>query len=115
LPLAQCLAASWQRRCQRWLANSRIDVQVLYGPLIPWAIEHWQNPGHTLHLATRTTILWNCFYVVVFSVVIHNWAILLPWQALEYPSASVSASVSIPLLNLRCAPPTATLTVEAGA
>jgi hypothetical protein len=31
LPLADSLAASWQRRCQRWLANRRIDVQALYG------------------------------------------------------------------------------------
>ena len=57
LPLAHCLAASWQRRCQRWLANSRIDVEALYGPLILWAIEYWQNPGHTLHLALDTTML----------------------------------------------------------
>jgi len=34
LPLAHCLAVSWQRRCGRWLANSRIDVQALYGPLV---------------------------------------------------------------------------------
>ena len=26
LLMAHCLAASWQRRCQRWLANSRIGV-----------------------------------------------------------------------------------------
>ena len=30
LPLAHCLASSWQRRCQRWLSNRRIDVEVLY-------------------------------------------------------------------------------------
>ena len=29
LPLAHCLASSWQRRCERWLANSSIDVQML--------------------------------------------------------------------------------------
>jgi len=38
--LVYCLAASWQWRCQRWLANSRIDVAALYRPLILWAIEH---------------------------------------------------------------------------
>ena len=70
LPLGYCLAASWQRRCQRWLANSRIDVQALYGPLILWAIQHWQKPGHTLHLALDTTVLWNRFCVVVVSVVV---------------------------------------------
>ena len=41
LPLAYCLAASWQRRCGRWLANGRIDVEALYGPLILWAIQQW--------------------------------------------------------------------------
>ena len=95
LPLADCLAASWQRRCQRWLANRRIDVQALYGPLILWAIQHWQKPGHSLHLALDTTMLWNRFCVVVLSVVIYNRAIPLLWQTLEHPSASVSASVSI--------------------
>ncbi|MCP9824256.1 hypothetical protein [Synechococcus sp. EJ6-Ellesmere] len=34
LPLGHCLAASWQRRCQRWLSNSRIDDGALYGSLI---------------------------------------------------------------------------------
>lgn len=99
LPLAHCLAASWQRRCQRWLANSRIDAQAVYGPLIVWAIQHWQNPGHSLHLALDTTMLWNRFCVVVVSVVCHGRAIPLLWQTLEHPSASVSTSVSIALLE----------------
>jgi hypothetical protein len=99
LPLAHCFAASWQRRCQRWLANSRIDVEALYGPLVLWAMQQWQNPGHTLHLALDTTMLWNRFCVVVVSVVAHGRAIPLLWQTLEHPSASVSASVSIALLE----------------
>jgi len=99
LPLGHCLAASWQRRCQRWLANSRIDGEALYGPLVLWAIQHWQNPGHTLHLALDTTMLWNRFCVVVVSVVAHGRAIPPLWQTLEHPSASVSASVSIALLE----------------
>ena len=99
LPLAHCLAASWQRRCGRWLANGRIDVEALYGPLVLWAIEHWQNPGQALPLALDTTMLWNRFCVVVVSVVAHGRAIPLLWQTLEHPSASVSASVSIALLE----------------
>lgn len=51
LPLHHCLAASWQRRCRRWLSNGRIDPQTLYSPLLLWAIQPWQKPGHTLHLA----------------------------------------------------------------
>jgi hypothetical protein len=99
LPMTRCLAASWQRRCQRWLANSRIDVQALYGPLMLWAFQHWQKPDHSLHLALDTTLLWNRFCVVVLSVVAHGRAIPLLWQTLEHPSASVSASVSIALLE----------------
>ncbi|CAK6688451.1 hypothetical protein [Synechococcus sp. CBW1107] len=37
LPLGWCLAASWQRRAQRWLSHGRIDVEVLYIPLVLWA------------------------------------------------------------------------------
>ena len=86
LPLGHCLAPSWQRRCQRWLANARIDAQGLYGPLILWAIQGWQKPGHTLHLALDTTMLWNRICVVVVSVVCHGRAIPLLWQALEHPA-----------------------------
>lgn len=99
LPMAHCLAASWQRRCQRWLANTRIDVEALYGPLIRWAIQYWQKPGHSLHLALDTTVLWNRCCVVVLSVVCHGRAIPLLWQTLEHPSASVSAEVVIALLQ----------------
>jgi hypothetical protein len=99
LPLGRCLASSWQRRCQRWLSNSRIDPERLYSPLILWAIQGWQKPGQALHLALDTTMLWNRFCVVVLSVVAHGRAIPLLWQTLEHPSASVSASVSIALLE----------------
>ena len=75
LPLGHCLAASWQRRCQRWLSNSRIDVEALYGPLVLWAIQHWQKQGQALHLALDTTMLWNRFCTVVLSVVAHGRAI----------------------------------------
>ena len=44
-------------------------------------------------------MLWNRFCVVVLSVVAHGRAIPLLWQTLEHPSASVSASVSIALLE----------------
>jgi hypothetical protein len=99
LPLGRCLAASWQRRCQRWLSNSRIDPESLYGPLILWAIQGWRKPDQALHLALDTTMLWNRICVVVVSVVCHGRAIPLLWQTLEHPSASVSAAVSIGLLE----------------
>ena len=99
LPLGRCLAASWQRRCQRWLSNDRIDVEALYGPLILWAIQRWQTPGQALHLALDTTLLWNRYCVVMLSVVVHGRAVPLLWTTLDHPSASVSAEVSIALLN----------------
>lgn len=99
IPLGRCLAASWQHRCRRWLSNGRIDVEELYGPLVLWAIQQWQKPGQTLHLALDTTMLWNRFFVVVLSVVCHGRAIPLLWQTLEHPSASVSAEVVIALLQ----------------
>ncbi len=99
LPLGHRLAANWQRRAQRWLSNSRIDVEALYGPLVLWAIQHWQKPGHPLHLALDTTMLWNRCCVVVLSVVAHGRAIPLLWEALDHPSASVSAEIVIALLE----------------
>jgi hypothetical protein len=99
LPMAHCLAASWQRRCQRWLANNRIDVAALYSPLVLWAMQQWQKPGQALHLALDTTVLWNRFCVVVLSLVCHGRAIPLLWKTLEHPSASVSAAVVIALLE----------------
>ena len=99
LPLGHCLAASWQRRAQRWLSNSRIDVEALYGPLVLWAIQHWQKPGQALHLALDTTMLWNRCCVVVISVICHGRAVPLLWKALDHPSASVSAEVVIELLE----------------
>jgi len=99
LPLGRCLAASWQRRCQRWLCNTRIDVDALYGPLILWALQQWQKPGQVLHLALDTTMLWNRRCVLVLSVVCHGRAIPVLWRTLEHPSASVSAEISIALLE----------------
>lgn len=99
LPLGHCLAASWQRRCRRWLSNVRIDVESIYGPLILWALQERQKPGQALHLALDTTMLWNRCCVVVLSMVSHGRAIPLLWRTLEHPSASVSAEVSIALLE----------------
>lgn len=99
LPLGRCLAASWQRRCQRWLSNARVEIEPLYGPLVLWALQHWQKPGQRLHLALDTTMLWNRYCVVVLSVVCHGRAVPLLWTTLEHASASVSAEICISLLD----------------
>ncbi|MFN9546561.1 MAG: hypothetical protein ACK6AD_05765 [Cyanobacteriota bacterium] len=72
LPLSHCQAASWQWRIQRWLSKARIDRERLYGPLLLWAIQRWQQPGQDLVLALDATLLWNRFCVVVLSVVCHG-------------------------------------------
>jgi hypothetical protein len=79
------------------VTNRGIDAEALYGPLVLWSLQQWQKPGHTLHLALDTTVLWNRFCVVVLSVVCHSRAIPLLWQTLVHPSASVSAEVEITL------------------
>jgi hypothetical protein len=53
LPLGRCLASSWQRRCQRWLSNSRIDPESLYGPLILWAIQGGRVPSRGVNPEAR--------------------------------------------------------------
>jgi hypothetical protein len=45
IPLNRYLPAIWQRRCRRWLGKSRIDAESLYGPLVLWAMQQWQQPG----------------------------------------------------------------------
>lgn len=99
LPLGYCFAGSWQRRVQRWLSNCRIEIGPLYGGLILWALQHWQKPGERLLLALDTTMLWNRYCVVVVSVVVHGRAIPVLWQTLEHSSASISAEISIAMLE----------------
>jgi hypothetical protein len=99
LPMGYCLAASWQRRCQRWLSNARIDVEPLFGSLIHWALQYWKKPGQPLHLALDTTLLWNRYCIVMVSIVAHGRAIPLVWRTLEHSSASISAELSIAMLQ----------------
>jgi hypothetical protein len=44
--LNRSLPASWQRRYRRWLSNGRIAPEALYSPLVLWAMQQWQRPGH---------------------------------------------------------------------
>lgn len=41
-----CYAQSTQRRFARWLGNPRVEVQMLYAPLIQHALREWGK--HTL-------------------------------------------------------------------
>ena len=50
-------AQSHQRRFMRWLANDRLDVDALYGPLIQDALSNWHS--ERLYLAVDTSVLWD--------------------------------------------------------
>ena len=80
LPMGHCLATSWQRRCQRWLSNGRVDVEPLFGSLIQWALHNWCESGKALHLALGTTMLWRWFGIVTAS-----WLYLLSHMVEPFP------------------------------
>ena len=87
------LVASCQRRRQRWLDNSRIDVESLYGQLILWGIEHGQNQA--------TPFIWP-WISPCFRTASAGWPMPGPSSCSGRPwasGASVSASVSIALLE----------------
>ncbi len=94
-----CLAVSWQRRWQSWLSNARVDVEPLVGSLIQWALHNWRESGKALHRALDTTMVWNRYGVVVVSIVMHGRAIPLVWRTFKHPGASISAEISISMLQ----------------
>ncbi|MFM8275429.1 MAG: hypothetical protein ACKN89_00325 [Cyanobium sp.] len=81
------------------ISNVHIDVSVIYGPLMIWAMQQWQKPDKILHLALDITMLWNSHCVVMLFCVCHGRAIPVLWTRLEHSSASVSAEVVISLLQ----------------
>lgn len=81
-------AQSTQRRFRRWLANRRIEVAPLYGPLIQQALQAWGT--HTLYLALDTSLLWNQYCLIRLSVVYRGRAVPIVWEVLEHGSSSVT-------------------------
>ncbi|NBD31543.1 MAG: hypothetical protein GVY17_00850 [Cyanobacteria bacterium] len=60
LPYIPCrgkYAQSQQRRLQRWLHNSRINIHRLYQPLITAALSTWQEPN--LIKAVKEELRWH--------------------------------------------------------
>lgn len=81
-------AQSTQRRFRRWLANRRIEVAPLYGPLIQQALREWGT--QTLYLALDTSMLWNQYCLLRLSVVYRGRAVPVMWEVIEHGSSSVS-------------------------
>jgi hypothetical protein len=90
-------AQSTQRRFRRWLANRRIEVVPLYGPLIQQALQEWGT--HTMYLALETSLLWNQYCLLRLSVVYRGRAVPIVWDVVQHSSSSVTHAVYAALLD----------------
>ncbi|MBD1944375.1 hypothetical protein H6F50_18785 [Coleofasciculus sp. FACHB-712] len=86
-------AQSHQRRFSRWLHNSRIHVQRVYSPLIVAALAQWGVSKITV--IEDTTMLWDEYCLIRFSIQYRGRAIPLVWRVLHYGSSSVR-SIGLP-------------------
>ncbi len=93
-------AQSVQRRFQRWLHNSRIQVHHLYAPLIQEALADWGE--YKLYLALDTSMLWNQYCLIRISVTYRGRAVPIVWQVLKHKSSSVSYEAYKQLLDSAC-------------
>jgi hypothetical protein len=90
-------AQSTQRRFARWLANPRVEVQSLYGPLIQQALREW-GP-HTRYLALDTSMLWNQYCLIRLSLIYRGRAVPVVWEVVEHGSSSVPHAAYEALLD----------------
>jgi len=90
-------AQSLVRRFRRWLANNRITVEPLYGPLIEQAMMGWV--GKRMYVALDTSMLWNTYCLIRLSVIYRGRAVPLVWRVIEHGSAAVSFETYQDLLN----------------
>lgn len=81
-------AQSLVRRFRRWLANNRLTVEPLYGPLIEQAVVGWV--GKRMYVALDTSMLWNTYCLIRLSVIYRGRAVPLVWRVIEHGSAAVS-------------------------
>jgi Transposase DDE domain len=81
-------AQSLVRRFRRWLANNRLTVEPLYGPLIEQAVVGWV--GKRMDVALDTSMLWNTYCLIRLSVIYRGRAVPLVWRVIEHGSAAVS-------------------------
>jgi len=93
-------AQSVQRRFQRWLHNSRIQVHHLYAPLIQEALADWGK--YKLYLALDTSMLWNQYCLIRISVTYRGRAVPIVWEVLKHKSSSVSYETYKQLLDSAC-------------
>lgn len=90
-------AQSTQRRFARWLQNPRVEVAVLYAPLIQQAVAEWGKQAR--YLALDTTMLWKRYCVIRISLVYRGRAVPLVWEVLEHGSSRVAYEAYAALLD----------------
>lgn len=97
IPCRGRYAQSQQRRLQRWLHNSRINVHRLYKPLIESALSTWQEPK--MYLSLDTSVFWQDYCLIRLAVVHRGRAIPVVWRVLKHGSATVAFNDYWELLN----------------
>ena len=104
IPCRGVFAQSKQRRVQRWLYNSRINVHRLYKPLVTAALAGWEDD--CLYLSLDTTLFWDEYCFIRLAVVHRGRALPVAWRVLEHPSAMVSFAAYRQLLSdaAKCLP-----------
>jgi hypothetical protein len=80
-------AQSTVRRFRRWLANDKLEVCSLYGPLMQQALAEWG--AQALYIALDTSMLWNTYCLIRLSVIYRGRAVPLVWCVLPHGSAQV--------------------------
>ena len=85
------------RRFRRWLDNDKIEVHLLYGPLMQQALVGWVEK--TLYVALDTSMLWDTYCMVRLCVVYRGRAVPLVWGVMEHGSAMVAYDVYQELLD----------------
>ncbi|MEL6131311.1 MAG: transposase, partial [Cyanobacteria bacterium J06628_4] len=88
IPCRGKYAQSKQRRIQRWLYNSRINVHRLYKPLIQAALADWKES--CIYLSLDTSLFWDEYCLVRLVVVHRGRALPVVWRVMEHRSASVA-------------------------
>jgi hypothetical protein len=90
-------AQSTERRFSRWCHNQRIDVAMLYDPLIKNAVRLWGET--TLYIALDTSMLWNSYCQIRLCIIYRGRAIPLVWKTIKHGSSSVKLSAYNDLLS----------------
>ena len=65
------------RRLRRWLDNDKSEVHTLYGPLLQQALGGWG--GKQLSVALDTSMLWDTYCIVRWSVIYRGRAVPVVW------------------------------------